>query len=113
PPSSILVFVQIASAPTKFYTLTLHAALPIFTHVGKRLFLAEWPSGTETWDVLEDAWVRLPDPLPTVPATNDVWCVRQICDQVTVDRKSTRLNSSHVKISYAVLCWKRKQATNT
>src|SRR5690606_16640734 len=24
------------------------------------------------------------------------------------DRKSTRLNSSHVKISYAVLCWKKK-----
>src|SRR5699024_11899743 len=24
------------------------------------------------------------------------------------DRKSTRLNSSHVSISYAVFCWKRK-----
>src|SRR5690606_41118515 len=24
------------------------------------------------------------------------------------DRKSTRLNSSHVKISYAVFCWKKK-----
>src|SRR5690606_42104932 len=27
---------------------------------------------------------------------------------VTVDRKSTRLNSSHVKISYAVFCLKKK-----
>src|SRR5690606_17472180 len=27
------------------------------------------------------------------------------------DRKSTRLNSSHVKISYAVLCLKKKKAT--
>src|SRR5690606_39408452 len=26
-----------------------------------------------------------------------------------VDRKSTRLNSSHVKISYAVFCWKKKK----
>src|SRR5690606_39628152 len=26
-----------------------------------------------------------------------------------VDRKSTRLNSSHVKISYAVLCLKKKK----
>src|SRR5436309_8428618 len=26
----------------------------------------------------------------------------------TVDRKSTRLNSSHVKISYAVFCLKKK-----
>src|SRR5690606_42097801 len=27
---------------------------------------------------------------------------------VTLDRKSTRLNSSHVKISYAVFCLKKK-----
>src|SRR5690606_41866689 len=27
---------------------------------------------------------------------------------ITVDRKSTRLNSSHVKISYAVFCLKKK-----
>src|SRR5690606_40570842 len=29
----------------------------------------------------------------------------------TVDRKSTRLNSSHVKISYAVFCLKKKTET--
>src|SRR6266700_5890280 len=29
----------------------------------------------------------------------------------TRDRKSTRLNSSHVKISYAVLCLKKKTTT--
>src|SRR5690606_40075742 len=28
----------------------------------------------------------------------------------TIDRKSTRLNSSHVKISYAVFCLKKKHA---
>src|SRR5690606_38941078 len=28
---------------------------------------------------------------------------------VTIDRKSTRLNSSHVKISYAVFCLKKKK----
>src|SRR5436309_12477403 len=28
-----------------------------------------------------------------------------------VDRKSTRLNSSHVKISYAVFCLKKKKIT--
>src|SRR5690606_41227128 len=32
---------------------------------------------------------------------------------VTVDRKSTRLNSSHVKISYAVFCLKKKQHTES
>src|SRR5690606_40857386 len=29
-----------------------------------------------------------------------------------LDRKSTRLNSSHVKISYAVFCLKKKKATD-
>src|SRR5690349_8123239 len=29
------------------------------------------------------------------------------------DRKSTRLNSSHVEISYAVFCLKKKKLTNT
>src|SRR5436305_6319557 len=31
----------------------------------------------------------------------------------TLDRKSTRLNSSHVRISYAVFCLKKKKQTNT
>src|SRR5436309_9183657 len=32
-----------------------------------------------------------------------------ISDKITaIDRKSTRLNSSHVKISYAVFCLKKK-----
>src|SRR5690606_41839757 len=30
-------------------------------------------------------------------------------DEAGVDRKSTRLNSSHVKISYAVFCLKKKK----
>src|SRR3712207_7908959 len=30
----------------------------------------------------------------------------------TVDRKSTRLNSSHANISYAVFCLKKKKHTN-
>src|SRR5688500_20035410 len=29
-------------------------------------------------------------------------------DAVFLDRKSTRLNSSHLVISYAVFCWKKK-----
>src|SRR2546427_4738317 len=31
----------------------------------------------------------------------------------TQDRKSTRLNSSHSQISYAVFCLKKKKTTNT
>src|SRR5690625_6463309 len=33
-------------------------------------------------------------------------------DEVIIDRKSTRLNSSHVAISYAVFCLKKKNKTN-
>src|SRR5690606_24226774 len=41
--------------------------------------------------------------------------VRLVLDSVGVpaDRKSTRLNSSHVKISYAVFCLKKKKTKKT
>src|SRR5690606_4582897 len=35
-----------------------------------------------------------------------------ICYAFRLDRKSTRLNSSHVKISYAVFCLKKKKKNN-
>src|SRR5439155_20719315 len=35
--------------------------------------------------------------------------VKQIHAWICLDRKSTRLNSSHVAISYAVFCLKKKQ----
>src|SRR5215475_14679707 len=34
---------------------------------------------------------------------------RCCCPPMAIDRKSTRLNSSHVKISYAVFCLKKKK----
>src|SRR5690606_41664193 len=36
------------------------------------------------------------------------WGARELFDKNYQDRKSTRLNSSHVKISYAVFCLKKK-----
>src|SRR3712207_7799571 len=36
-----------------------------------------------------------------------------LADAVGADRKSTRLNSSHANISYAVFCLKKKKETNT
>src|SRR5690242_21196935 len=35
-------------------------------------------------------------------------CMHFNTDQVSKDRKSTRLNSSHMSISYAVFCLKKK-----
>src|SRR5690606_41561992 len=43
---------------------------------------------------------------PVVAVTQDA-VVRGLCPDGALDRKSTRLNSSHVKISYAVFCLKK------
>src|SRR5690349_22189983 len=37
---------------------------------------------------------------------------RAVCSRLISDRKSTRLNSSHVEISYAVFCLKKKSKKN-
>src|SRR3989442_1860566 len=42
-------------------------------------------------------------------AQYDGRCARRGPDIVLRDRKSTRLNSSHVRISYAVFCLKKKK----
>src|SRR5690349_23217893 len=38
--------------------------------------------------------------------------VTRVAREVGTDRKSTRLNSSHVEISYAVFCLKKKKIKN-
>src|SRR6266481_10062453 len=38
-------------------------------------------------------------------------CFRSRCRHIRGDRKSTRLNSSHSSISYAVFCLKKKKKT--
>src|SRR5438067_5842117 len=40
---------------------------------------------------------------------SDFGIARSLSDSVSKDRKSTRLNSSHVSISYAVFCLKKKK----
>src|SRR3712207_8825495 len=47
-------------------------------------------------------------PLPWVPEDLVAQVLRDVL-QPTVDRKSTRLNSSHANISYAVFCLKKKK----
>src|SRR2546430_11319791 len=39
---------------------------------------------------------------------NDFWVPIRVVDNADLDRKSTRLNSSHSQISYAVFCLKKK-----
>src|SRR2546430_13118229 len=91
----VLFFFFNDTATTEIYTLSLHDALPICnSRNGERLHLAAGlalPLGlTAHGDV---AWA------------NDL----QTPDLASEDRKSTRLNSSHSQISYAVFCLKKKK----
>src|SRR5438552_5820620 len=83
-----LVFFFIDTAPTEIYTLSLHDALPIYSATAMpRPRLAA--SG---------------EPHPAFCAASSR--VRRC--RGPSDRKSTRLNSSHQIISYAVFCLKKK-----
>src|SRR2546430_17723940 len=76
------------TATTEIYTLSLHDALPISTSDAER------PRGR-----CRGSAPRPRDRAPT--ATRPLPSDR--------DRKSTRLNSSHSQISYAVFCLKKKK----
>src|SRR5699024_12835088 len=84
----LLTLVFNDTATTEIYTLPLHDALPIslLEHPEQ---LAMAISGRLSWEAVVEETLR--------------WDAR--------DRKSTRLNSSHVSISYAVLCLKKKNIT--
>src|SRR3712207_9201152 len=84
------------TATTEIYTLSLHDALPISAVVGVGV------SGHDGVHVGADA---LDDVTPGGVGRVDAVAVGG-------DRKSTRLNSSHANISYAVFCLKKKK-TNT
>src|SRR3712207_9162688 len=79
------------TATTEIYTLSLHDALPIFTSPVAWLPGRAEPRAHPTGSHLVDGY--------RVPGSSR----RQI------DRKSTRLNSSHANISYAVFCLKKKK----
>src|SRR5436309_7446512 len=61
-------------------------------------------SGTESESL--PAYVVMPDPKGALEAGQPMYSQGS---GITTDRKSTRLNSSHVKISYAVFCLKKKK----
>src|SRR5256885_13996312 len=91
PPSCFLVYLFFFfndTATTEIYTLSLHDALPICHH-------APHPD-------LARAAGRSGQAHRRVPARRPLG-----------DRKSTRLNSSHLVISYAVFCLKKKNSSSS
>src|SRR2546430_15167269 len=88
--SFILFFFFNDTATTEIYTLSLHDALPISVP-------ASYPSPiprTQSARIRGPLRTRLPSWAPSSASIQD--------------RKSTRLNSSHSQISYAVFCLKKK-----
>src|SRR3712207_9063966 len=89
------------TATTEIYTLSLHDALPICVHAS---ILVRDPVGlVDVLGLLSGRDAEQPVRRVDLPAMLGV-VDRQ-------DRKSTRLNSSHANISYAVFCLKKKKTT--
>src|SRR5690606_42090725 len=97
-------------ASTAIYTISLHDALPILEHDGVDPDVHEHLGAIGGSD--RDRVLRLCDGADFAVARRTKLAARRIDrDAVSqhADRKSTRLNSSHVKISYAVFCLKKKE----
>src|SRR5690606_41465985 len=102
-----------APPTTDIYTLSLHDALPIYVPVAPWELAPAHLDICATHNSLGHGWFAPPVPLcgrflprlrPRRQAMRSFFCGMG-------DRKSTRLNSSHVKISYAVFCLKKKNET--
>src|SRR3712207_8425086 len=78
------------TATTEIYTLSLHDALPI-SHAGDEPPVDLHRVAREVVQEARGARARA-----------------EVVDVRAQDRKSTRLNSSHANISYAVFCLKKK-----
>src|SRR5438034_2025275 len=76
------------AATTEIYTLSLHDALPISSRQEQRPACSE--ENARQRDCLHQQMLRA------------------LARRLRLDRKSTRLNSSHTVISYAVFCLKKK-----
>src|SRR2546427_9517449 len=81
------------TATTEIYTLSLHDALPISVAIGRSFVGGFDPNGS----------LAVACSSQRLPAAG-------FCP--SGDRKSTRLNSSHSQISYAVFCLKKKKITH-
>src|SRR3712207_8519161 len=88
------------TATTEIYTLSLHDALPILDQ--ERALSVSGPRDERS----EPATQPGPNPLHELRAGQAVG--REAGRQEPRDRKSTRLNSSHANISYAVFFLKKK-----
>src|SRR5256885_11396228 len=98
PPPRLLFFFLNDTATTEIYTLSLHDALPILI-----------PDREAAVEVRQaDRQMEEPGAWRLAVLEAD-----RLARQRPEDRKSTRLNSSHLVISYAVFCLKKKNNVGT
>src|SRR3712207_7743551 len=86
------------TATTEIYTLSLHDALPISKSRAARI--SNWERRAAS--SFAGALMLPPKVASCLAQLSRIWTARP------QDRKSTRLNSSHANISYAVFCLKKK-----
>src|SRR5439155_19983497 len=91
----LFLFLFNDTSTTEIYTLSLHDALPI----SELLPPSSSPLRSEKQNQPLSP-CRVPQAFPEPPSHSA---------EKSADRKSTRLNSSHVAISYAVFCLKKKK----
>src|SRR5690242_21939553 len=82
------------TATTEIYTLSLHDALPIWSTIQARSCTS---SGQMSLSLVSQS------------RSIAIASLLRFLLKVAIDRKSTRLNSSHMSISYAVFCLKKKK----
>src|SRR5947209_10449744 len=85
------------------YTLSLHDALPIYKHKHKQKNQQKTEKTTEKND---RKTTTKKGGYFSVFSLVSFWCFLFMF--MFIDRKSTRLNSSHANISYSVFCFKKK-----
>src|SRR5690625_5348710 len=92
----------------ELYPYTYSAALTVSTAMAKRIREEGQPAVDRWLDVLKAGGTKKP-----LELIKDLGIDMSKPDAIkeAVDRKSTRLNSSHVAISYAVFCLKKKNET--
>src|SRR2546430_9078253 len=87
------------TATTEIYTLSLHDALPISVAVSANASDNVGVAGVTF--MVDGSSIAAED-------TTSPYSINWDSATATKDRKSTRLNSSHSQISYAVFCLKKK-----
>src|SRR5206468_7508826 len=107
-----LVFLFTHPSPTEIYTLSLHDALPISFFIGLDPTCVEFRFMQRLGHVRLNSFGVIRCRRCFRLAVGLYWPRPQqsLIEQV-LDRKSTRLNSSHDQISYAVFCLKKKNNT--